>query len=53
MINLCFEVVLVNTECGRAAQRAAQRATAAIPVDLSPRERRIIEKLDANNEKNG
>ena len=49
--------ILVNTECGRAAgraaERAAERATAAIPVDLSPRERRIIEKLDAMNENNG
>ena len=51
--------ILVNTECGRAAgraaeraaeriaERAAERAAAAIPVDLSKRERRIIEKLDA------
>lgn len=45
--------ILVNTKCGRAAERAAERATAAIPVDLSPRERRIIEKLDAMNENNG
>lgn len=45
--------VLVNTECGRAAERAAERAAAATPVELSPRERRIIEKLDAMIEKNG
>ena len=45
--------ILVNTECGRAAERAAERAAVAIPVDLSPRERRIIEKLNAMNEKNG
>lgn len=40
--------ILVNTKCGRAAERAA----AAIPVELSKRERRIIEKLDAMNENN-
>ena len=47
------EHVLVNTECGRAAERAAERAAASIPVELSKRERRIIEKLDAMNENNG
>lgn len=47
------EHILVNTECGRAAERAAERAAASIPVELSKRERRIIEKLDAMNENKG
>lgn len=57
--------ILVTTERGRAAeraveratecaaQRAAERAAEATPVPLSPRERRIIEKLDAMNENKG
>lgn len=61
--------ILATTERGRAADRAAERALdisagraidssderakRVIPVSLSPRERRIIEKLDAMNEKNG
>lgn len=45
--------VLVNTQCGRASQRAVERAAAAIPIGLSKREQRIIEKLDAMNENKG
>ena len=45
--------VLVNTQCGLATRCAVERASAAIPVELSPRERRIIEKLDAMNENKG
>ena len=47
------------TECAaqravqRAGQRAAKIAAEATPIPLSPRERRIIEKLDAMNENNG
>ena len=45
--------ILVNTKCGHAVQRAVERATVAIPVNLSKREQRIIEKLNAMIEKNG
>lgn len=47
------------TECAaqravqRAAERAAKIAAEATPVPLSPREHRIVEKLDAMNENNG
>ena len=53
LFRLFGDRILVNTQCGRAAERAAERATAAIPVEFSKRERRIIEKLNAMNEKNG
>lgn len=39
--------ILVTTERGGAAERAKERAKETIPVELSQRERRIIDKLDA------